>query len=90
MTTKSKAKRGLPAMHPTACRDRPPSWRVTTDLDAILTERATVTPEMALRLGKLCGNGSELWLNLQARYDFERPGKAKRAEIAGIPTLAAG
>ena len=58
-------------------------------LHAILTERSPVTPEMALRLGKLCGNGPELWLNLQARYDLERLRKAKRAEIAAIPTLAA-
>lgn len=58
-------------------------------LHAILTERAPVTPEMALRLGKLCGNGPDLWLNLQARYDLERLSKAKRAEIAAIPTLAA-
>jgi addiction module HigA family antidote len=26
-------------------------------LHAVLTERAAVTPDMALRLGKLCGNG---------------------------------
>ncbi len=58
-------------------------------LHAILTERAPVTPEMALRLGKLCGNGPELWLNLQSRYDLERLSKTKRAEIAAIPTLAA-
>jgi len=58
-------------------------------LHAILTERAPVTPEMALRLGKLCGNGPELWLNLQSRYDLERLSKEKRAEIAAIPTLAA-
>jgi plasmid maintenance system antidote protein VapI len=25
---------------------------------------------MALRLGKLCGNGPDLWLNLQKRYDL--------------------
>ena len=58
-------------------------------LHAILTERAPVTPDMALRLGKLCGNGPELWLTLQGRYDLDRYGKAKRAEIAAIPTLAA-
>lgn len=58
-------------------------------LHAIMSERAPVTPEMALRLGKLCGNGPELWLNLQTRYDLERLSKAKRAEIAAIPTLAA-
>jgi addiction module HigA family antidote len=34
-------------------------------LHAVLSERASVTPEMALRLGKLCGNGPELWLALQ-------------------------
>jgi antitoxin HigA-1 len=58
-------------------------------LHAILTERSPVTPEMALRLGKLCGNGPELWLNLQIRYDLDRLSRAKRAEIAAIPTLAA-
>jgi antitoxin HigA-1 len=58
-------------------------------LHAILTERAPVTPEMALRLGKLCGNGPDLWLNLQARHDLVRLSKAKRTEIAAIPTLAA-
>jgi addiction module HigA family antidote len=58
-------------------------------LHAILTERAPVTPEMALRLGKLCGNGPDLWLNLQSRYDLERLNKIKGAEIAAIPTLAA-
>jgi addiction module HigA family antidote len=58
-------------------------------LHAILTERAPVTPEMAPRLGKLCGNGPDLWLALQARYDLERLSRAKRAEIDAIPTLVA-
>jgi antitoxin HigA-1 len=58
-------------------------------LHAILAEKAPVTPEMALRIGKLCGNGPELWLNLQARYDIERLSRVKREEIAAIPTLAA-
>ena len=44
---------------------------------------------MALRLGKLCGNGPELWLALQARYDLEQLSRAKRAEIDAIPTLVA-
>src|ERR1700737_3472914 len=56
---------------------------------AILTERAPVTPEMALRLGKLCGNGPDLWLALQSRYDLERLEEAKRSEIDAIPTLVA-
>jgi addiction module HigA family antidote len=58
-------------------------------LYAVLTERTSVTPEMALRLGKLCGNGPELWLALQTRYDLERLSHEKAAEIAAIPTLQA-
>ena len=58
-------------------------------LAALLDERAPLTAEMALRLGKLCGNGPEPWLELQAHYDLARLSKAKRAEIAAIPTLAA-
>jgi antitoxin HigA-1 len=67
-------------------------------LQCVLTERASVTPEMALRLGKLCGNGPELWLALQPRYDLARfPadaidgvagatfGKAKRLKPVGGP-----
>jgi antitoxin HigA-1 len=36
-------------------------------LHAVLAERAAVTPDMALRLGNLCGNGPELWLSSQTR-----------------------
>jgi len=46
-----------------------------------------VTPEMAVRLGKLCGNGPHLWLNLQAAYDLWF---AERAiDTRRIPTLRA-
>ena len=58
-------------------------------LHAVLTERAAVTPDMALRLGKLCGNGPELWLALQTHYDLERLRREKAAEIEAIPTLQA-
>src|SRR5437773_12081448 len=37
----------------------------------VLMEKQPVTPSMALRLGKLCGNGPDLWLNLQRRYDLQ-------------------
>ncbi len=100
---KRSIKRGLPAMHPGELLREdvvPALGRTRTEiahllgvsrqtLHSILTERAPVTPEMALRLGKLCGNGPELWLGLQARFDLERLGRIKRAEIDAIPTLAA-
>ena len=94
---------GLPAMHPGELlredvmpalgRRRAEIARLLgvsrQTLHAILTERASVTPEMALRLGKLCGNGPELWLALQGRYDLERLRETKRREIEAIPTLEA-
>jgi plasmid maintenance system antidote protein VapI len=44
---------------------------------------------MALRLGKLCGNGPELWLNLQNRHDLAATAQAMAAELEAIPTLEA-
>jgi proteic killer suppression protein len=29
-----------------------------------------ITPTTAIKLGKLCGNGSRLWMNMQAAYDL--------------------
>jgi plasmid maintenance system antidote protein VapI len=42
---------------------------------------------MALRLGKLCGNGPEVWLGLQQAYDLRIEKKRMAAEIKKIPTL---
>ena len=53
----------------------------------ILVERQPVTPIMALRLGKLCGNGPDLWLNLQKRYDLRRAEQELGEKIDAIPTL---
>jgi antitoxin HigA-1 len=58
-------------------------------LHAILSERASVTPAMALRLGRLCGNGPDLWLNLQAKYDIAAVSAAMSAELERIPVLEA-
>lgn len=55
----------------------------------LLGERQPVTPQMAHRLGKLCGNGPELWLRMQANYDLAVTGSAMAAELERIPTLEA-
>ncbi len=36
----------------------------------ILAERTGITPETALRLGALLGNGPQLWIDMQSRYDL--------------------
>jgi addiction module HigA family antidote len=87
-------KRGLPAMHPgellredvLPALDRPKTEIARLlgvsrqTLYNILEERQPVTPIMALRLGKLCGNGPDLWLNLQNRYDLQRAAQQLGAE----------
>ena len=58
-------------------------------LHAVLAEKAAVTPEMAARLGKLCGNGAGLWLRLQQARDLWRVERDMAVELQKIPTLRA-
>jgi addiction module HigA family antidote len=48
---------------------------------------ARLSPDMAARLGKLCGNGPDLWLRLQADYDAWHA--VREIDISCVPTLAA-
>jgi addiction module HigA family antidote len=51
----------------------------------ILRERRPVTPVVAVRLGKLFGDGPGVWVRMQAAYDTWQ---AEREEdVSGIPTL---
>src|SRR3984893_8268869 len=99
--TKKLPKRGLPPMRPgellrkeiLPALDRPKTEIAKLlgisrqTLYDILEEKQPVTPGMALRLGKLCGNGPDLWLNLQRRYDLQRASEQLGAKINAIPTL---
>ena len=99
--TKKSPKRGLPPMHPgqllreeiLPALNRPKTQIAKLlgvsrqTLYDLLEERQPVTPIMALRLGKLCGNGPDLWLNLQRRYDLQRASEQLGAKINAIPTL---
>jgi addiction module HigA family antidote len=58
-------------------------------LHAILAERAAVTPEMAVRLGKLCGDGGRVWLAMQQAHDLWAAERALADVVAKIPTLSA-
>jgi len=51
-------------------------------LHRILAGDAAITPEMAVRLERLCGVHSTFWLERQQRYDLPRV----RKEIANILT----
>ena len=53
----------------------------------VMAGDVAVSPDMAVRLGKLCGNGPNLWLNLQAAFDAWEASRRLSKEIRGIPTL---
>jgi antitoxin HigA-1 len=58
-------------------------------LHRILSGTAGVTPEMALRIGKLCGNGPHLWLKMQSTHDLWHAERAIAGQLALIETRAA-
>lgn len=51
----------------------------------ILNEKQPVTAEMAVRFGKLFGNGPRFWLNMQRNFDLEVAEKS--IDVSRIPTL---
>lgn len=54
-------------------------------LHRILSEQTAVTPEMAVRLGKYCGNGPGIWLRLQVAYDLWQAEAALGRALKAIP-----
>ena len=58
-------------------------------LHRILAGDAGVTPEMAVRLGKFCGNGPGLWLRMQQSYDLWNVKQRLAKELTKIPTASA-
>jgi addiction module HigA family antidote len=55
----------------------------------ILRQRQGVTPAIAVRLGKLFGNGPALWLNMQQAYDLWHAEQLLKSALETIPTLEA-
>jgi addiction module HigA family antidote len=58
-------------------------------LHAILSERAAVTPDLAVRVGRLCGNGAMTWLRMQQFRDPWIAGRNVAAVVPSIPTMTA-
>ncbi len=54
-------------------------------LHRIMAERVSITPQMAVRLGRFCGNGPGLWLRMQQAYDLWHAERELRAELEQIP-----
>jgi antitoxin HigA-1 len=58
-------------------------------LHRLLSETTGVTPEMALRLGKFCGNGPGIWLRLQQAHDLWRVERKLRVALRRVPSASA-
>lgn len=56
-------------------------------LYAILGRSQGVTPDMALRLGKLFGDGAVVWLRMQMAYDLWHAARDLDTDLEAIPTL---
>jgi addiction module antidote protein, HigA family len=50
----------------------------------ILAGRRSITPEAALRIGTVVGNGARVWMNMQVEYDLWRARQALRDELKAI------
>jgi antitoxin HigA-1 len=51
----------------------------------ILRERKPVSPSVAVRLGKLFGDGAGVWVRMQAAYDTWQA--ERKEDVSKIPTL---
>jgi addiction module HigA family antidote len=65
--------------------------RVTRQtLHRVLSGTSGISPEMAVRLGKFCGNGPGLWLRMQQSYDLWHAEERLRDELEKIPSRRVG
>ena len=51
----------------------------------ILNEKKPVSAAMAVRLGKMFGDGTDVWLRMQSAYDAWHA--EQTVDVSGIPTL---
>jgi addiction module HigA family antidote len=59
-------------------------------VNELLRGRRAVSPEMALRLGRLFGNSPEFWLKAQRAVDLWDAAQAIKKEVARIKPLPVG
>jgi len=53
----------------------------------IMAGRKPVTPETAIRLGKLFGDGPAVWARMQTEHDLWEA--ARRVDVSAMPTIRA-
>ncbi len=75
----------LPAIHRTKTEIADLLGISRQQLNAILREKKPVSPAVAVRLGKLFGNGAGLWVRMQGAYDTWHA--EREIDTSKIPTI---
>ena len=60
-----------------------------TRIERLIREKQPVTPDTALRLGRVFGTSAEFWMNLQTQHDLSVAAIAAREELAAIKAIVA-
>jgi len=60
-----------------------------TRIERIIRETQPVTPDTALRLGRVFNTSPQFWMNLQASHDLSKVAIAEREVLAMIEPLVA-
>ncbi|MBI2801845.1 MAG: HigA family addiction module antidote protein [Gammaproteobacteria bacterium] len=55
-------------------------------LHRLMAGEIAVSPEMAVRLGKWCANGPNIWLKMQVAYDLWHAERRLAGALAEIPS----
>ena len=58
-----------------------------TRIERLIRERQPVTPDTALRLGKVFGTSPEFWMNLQIQHDLSVAAIASKDELSAVEAI---
>ena len=60
-----------------------------TRIERLVREQQPVTPDTALRLGRVFGTSAQFWMTLQAQHDLSKAAIENREALAQIEPLRA-
>ncbi len=60
-----------------------------TRIERLIREKQPISPDTALRLGRVFGTSAEFWMNLQIQHDLSVAAIAAREELVGIKAVEA-
>jgi len=74
----------LPAMHDSVTGFAKRTGMSRQSIHAILACKRAITPEAALRIGAVVGNGARIWLSMQMEFDLWQAEQVLHDELTAI------